>query len=83
MSVAFGPYRIDLKGSAEDPPQTVTIHVDKRACPDHSIVPPSSAPIWMWASTEAIRLFTVDMDKQMLQVGIDARAAPWEAWLSC
>ncbi|HTM22590.1 MAG TPA: hypothetical protein VL172_18840 [Kofleriaceae bacterium] len=69
----IGPYRIDLTATAEDPPQKVAIHVDKRACPDHAIVPPPSGPIWMWLSTEAIRLFTVDMDNQMLQVMIDAR----------
>ncbi len=76
MRSYLGPYRYDVRASAEDPPKTVDLHVDKRACPDHAIIPPPSGPIWMWASTEAIRLFTVDLQGQLLQIMVDSTPEP-------
>ncbi|HEV7559397.1 MAG TPA: hypothetical protein VGO00_28170 [Kofleriaceae bacterium] len=71
----IGPYRIDVVASDESPPQHVQVHVEHRACPDHFVTPPSTGPMWMWASSEAIRLVTVDLPGQLLQVVVDSNAA--------
>nr|MDQ3031666.1 hypothetical protein [Myxococcota bacterium] len=71
-----GPYRIHARASGEDPPQHVTVRVERRAhCPDHAIIAASDEPRSMWLSTEAIRLHTLDLHGEMVQVSIDATAA--------
>ena len=68
----IGPYRIEGRASAEEPPASVTISVERRGCPDHTVIEPSTEPIWVWLSTEAIRLHTVDLSSQMLQVSLES-----------
>ena len=68
----IGPYRIEGRASAEDPPRSVTIHVERRACPDHAESEPPTGSVWMWLSTEALRVHTIDVQGQMLQISLSS-----------
>jgi hypothetical protein len=67
-----GPYRFDVHASGEQPPKELGITVEKRVCPSYFVTENQHEPLAMWASTEAVRLHTVQDARGMLQVGIDA-----------
>lgn len=66
----IGPYRIDVRASDEDPPERVTVHAERRACPDHTVLDDPALPLSMWVSTEAIRQHTIVEHGRMLQIGV-------------
>lgn len=69
----IGPYRIEGHASAEQPPRSVRISVERRPCPDHTVIDPPTGPIWMWLSTDAIFQHTLDLQGQLLQVVLQPR----------
>jgi hypothetical protein len=73
LRVHVGPYRVDGRVAAGEPPARVDVEVAREVCPASATTPASRSPVWMWASTEAIRLHTYDLEGLLLQVGVDGR----------
>lgn len=70
----IGPYRFDLRSGAGDPPAELEIAVERDGCPGAVEIAPTTAPRWLWLSTEGIRQHTYDLHGALLQLVLDTHA---------
>lgn len=75
LQLFVGPYRVDARAGEGDPPGEVRVSAVRATCPESAQTMRSAEARWIWVSTEAIRLYSYDLEGELLQVAIGAQGA--------